>query len=211
MRKLFTAAAATAVLALSAGVANAATFFDGSFQVTSWNVSDPGLQISVAPSSGNLDFTMGDPSNVENNVSLFKIWTNETTVNPDDWNGKSITVNFTFTAPGLGGSGSVGGQTYGESSLTGFFQNGQVSWGADKQIDFGSFGVLNVHLDDAEFNNGIFWGLNEGKKHGEWITADFSLTPSAVPEPATWAMMITGFGLAGAALRRRRAAGAVAA
>jgi len=27
---------------------------------------------------------------------------------------------------------------------------------------------------------------------------------SAVPEPATWAMMITGFGLMGAALRRRR-------
>lgn len=27
---------------------------------------------------------------------------------------------------------------------------------------------------------------------------------SAVPEPATWAMMITGFGLAGAALRQRR-------
>jgi len=27
---------------------------------------------------------------------------------------------------------------------------------------------------------------------------------SVVPEPATWAMMITGFGLAGAALRRRR-------
>lgn len=29
---------------------------------------------------------------------------------------------------------------------------------------------------------------------------------SAVPEPATWAMMISGFGLAGAALRRRRVA-----
>jgi hypothetical protein len=28
--------------------------------------------------------------------------------------------------------------------------------------------------------------------------------PPAVPEPATWAMMITGFGLAGTALRRRR-------
>ena len=28
---------------------------------------------------------------------------------------------------------------------------------------------------------------------------------SAVPEPATWAMMITGFGLAGSALRRRKA------
>jgi hypothetical protein len=32
-----------------------------------------------------------------------------------------------------------------------------------------------------------------------------NLTSGAVPEPATWAMMITGFGLAGAALRRRRA------
>ncbi len=31
----------------------------------------------------------------------------------------------------------------------------------------------------------------------------------AVPEPATWALMLTGFGLAGSALRRRRA-GAVA-
>ena len=29
---------------------------------------------------------------------------------------------------------------------------------------------------------------------------------AAVPEPATWAMMIAGFGLAGAAMRRRRAA-----
>jgi hypothetical protein len=30
------------------------------------------------------------------------------------------------------------------------------------------------------------------------------VTPGAVPEPATWALMITGFGLAGATLRRRR-------
>jgi hypothetical protein len=37
---------------------------------------------------------------------------------------------------------------------------------------------------------------------------DFSLVASvaAVPEPASWAMMLAGFGFAGAALRRRRAA-----
>ncbi|MBU3078755.1 PEPxxWA-CTERM sorting domain-containing protein [Sphingomonas sp. XMGL2] len=33
-----------------------------------------------------------------------------------------------------------------------------------------------------------------------------AIEPDAVPEPAAWAMMITGFGLTGAALRRRTAA-----
>jgi hypothetical protein len=42
----------------------------------------------------------------------------------------------------------------------------------------------------------------------EWDTI---AVPTGVPEPATWAMMITGFGLLGAALRRRRQLGAVAA
>lgn len=34
--------------------------------------------------------------------------------------------------------------------------------------------------------------------------ADFSATVNPVPEPATWAMLITGFGLTGAMTRRRR-------
>lgn len=34
----------------------------------------------------------------------------------------------------------------------------------------------------------------------------YTLTSNAVPEPASWALMITGFGLIGAALRRRSAA-----
>jgi hypothetical protein len=36
-------------------------------------------------------------------------------------------------------------------------------------------------------------------------TADNFGTGGAVPEPASWAMLVTGFGLAGAAMRRRRA------
>lgn len=35
---------------------------------------------------------------------------------------------------------------------------------------------------------------------------NLTFTTNAVPEPASWAMLMTGFGLAGAALRRRRAA-----
>lgn len=46
-----------------------------------------------------------------------------------------------------------------------------------------------------------------GSSWGTWISAlNF---PTAVPEPSTWAMMISGFGLIGGALRRRRAAMAV--
>lgn len=42
-------------------------------------------------------------------------------------------------------------------------------------------------------------------------TFDGNLTPPAVPEPATWAMMIAGFGLVGTSLRRRHATPAIAA
>lgn len=45
---------------------------------------------------------------------------------------------------------------------------------------------------------------------GDGIFADnggaFRVTITAVPEPASWAMMIAGFGLAGAAMRRKRTA-----
>lgn len=43
-----------------------------------------------------------------------------------------------------------------------------------------------------------------------WSTVTFSVTDTAVPEPATWALMILGFGGAGAALRRSKALARVA-
>ena len=39
---------------------------------------------------------------------------------------------------------------------------------------------------------------------GGWVAA--TITAGAVPEPATWALLITGFGLTGYAMRRRTAA-----
>lgn len=38
------------------------------------------------------------------------------------------------------------------------------------------------------------------------VSGPSAIPPGAVPEPASWAMMIAGFGLTGAALRRRRRA-----
>ena len=60
------------------------------------------------------------------------------------------------------------------------------AWGA---------GTLNLY----------YWDSNNGDNFG---TIRFDINPgqrSGTPEPATWGLMIAGFGLAGAALRRRRA------
>ena len=49
----------------------------------------------------------------------------------------------------------------------------------------------------------------QGGDDESWGLDNFSLRavpPGGVPEPASWALMIAGFGLAGAALRRRRGA-----
>lgn len=50
----------------------------------------------------------------------------------------------------------------------------------------------SVRIDQFT-NGGDAWGID-----------DVSYNAAAIPEPATWAVMIGGFGLAGAALRRRR-------
>lgn len=60
---------------------------------------------------------------------------------------------------------------------------------------------------------GSMWGLGGfwfESKSGQPVAIrvdnlTFTTVPGSVPEPATWAMMIAGFGLAGTALRRRRA------
>ena len=45
------------------------------------------------------------------------------------------------------------------------------------------------------------FSLLDGQGNDFWFGADSF--GAAVPEPATWAMMIVGFGLAGSAIRRR--------
>lgn len=53
-----------------------------------------------------------------------------------------------------------------------------------------------------EAGEGLYNNLynSQGFK-GTW---DFAGSTAAIPEPSTWAMLITGFGLAGVAIRRRR-------
>jgi hypothetical protein len=55
-----------------------------------------------------------------------------------------------------------------------------------------------VESAGGTFNN---WS-NNGQEHAFYLTGE----SNGVPEPAAWALMITGFGLAGASLRSRRRA-----
>ena len=54
----------------------------------------------------------------------------------------------------------------------------------------------------------FYWDSNNGDNSGT-IAADINVAQAAVPEPASWMMMLAGFFIAGTAVRRRRT-GAIA-
>ena len=72
------------------------------------------------------------------------------------------------------------------------------------------FGVYHYVFDDIVLAGGqnIFsinvTGLAPGYTTGGADYRFSAVTPGAVPEPGTWAMMLLGFGAAGFAIRRRR-------
>jgi hypothetical protein len=182
--------------------AMAVTPIDGNFTVSDLynpSNSDNGLAIAVNPPNGH--FTIADIDSPAT-INLFNISTPEGSIEGDDLNPHTIKVDFSFLNPaGATGSG-VTGSTVGEKSLLGFYQDGKVTWDGPTVFDFGNGGQFSVSLSDAIFNSGAFWGLgNKGAK----IKATFALiSPSAVPEAGTWAMMILGIGFVGVALRRRQ-------
>jgi len=94
-----------------------------------------------------------------------------------------------------------------------------------EQFDVHRFGPealvsSRLALRRVEFQRGFIkadpltcsWCTNFGGSIGSFVIDDAVVDnvghspdpPSPVPEPSTWAMIITGFGLAGATLRRRR-------
>ena len=69
--------------------------------------------------------------------------------------------------------------------------------------------TLGTNFSGAAWQTGtlelFYWDSNNGD-NTEHVTASITQPGGGgVPEPATWTMLISGFGLAGAMLRRRRA------
>lgn len=106
----------------------------------------------------------------------------------DNWSLNQYVAEFapialsagTYWAGLSGTSGSLGWQIFSEGESL-YDHNGAIL-----------YGDVFSHVAELDFPFRVF---------GDIVTA--SPTP-AIPEPATWTMLLTGFGLAGAAMRRRQ-------
>jgi len=109
---------------------------------------------------------------------------------------------------------TVAGQTY---QLSFDYSHNPGIGGASALVSVagGSFQIANndaadgwLHYSGTFLATGAnttlsFDNLTGGGNAGVYLD-NVSVTGGAVPEPATWALMLTGFGLAGATLRRRQ-------
>ena len=110
-------------------------------------------------------------------------------------------VDFCLTDHSGNCSGSSGGLGQGNSA-TGTFTLNFSS--AKSEVDFGS---LFVRYEDVR--SGHTFDLrrdDEGDDEGGGVKGVGFPTAGGVPEPASWALMVGGFGMAGGMLRRRRTA-----
>jgi hypothetical protein len=204
MKGLFLATALAAI-AVGASPVMAATF-SGDY-TASFNTSDPGLVLASKAVATTYTLNLANVGDSQT-VDLFDLYTTETTVNPkDDTAALPISVDFNITNPSSG-SGDVNGSTDGVRQLFGVVQYGAVTWSGPAEITLSNGDALSVSLNDATFDAGLF-GLHGGARDGAVISADFTLekVASAVPEPATWAMLLAGVAMMGGAIRLGRKRG----
>lgn len=136
----------------------------------------------------------GSPENIQNAKDAIA-----TLDGPYEWDGDWAAVDATKITTFTNGDQLNFGQTlFGITVIGAHFGNapgaaGNVSvfW----LFDFGVAGVDYITVADVE-----------GWDNSGWSNAAIYTTggPPAVPEPATWAMMLLGFGAAGTAIRRNR-------
>jgi PEP-CTERM motif len=113
--------------------------------------------------------------------------------------------------PGQSLNGFISG--FGSTSLTGLstlaFSTSSSGGGAAGAMvgdyGFGFFVGPNARRGDVTSATTLYFGYDDNiaidDNHDDGV---FRMTISAIPEPATWGMMIGGMGIAGMALRRRR-------
>lgn len=97
---------------------------------------------------------------------------------------------YTFDVGGVLMGASSGGSA---SSFFGYTSN----------VAFNSITFTQAAVDDQHFD---FWSLDNVSYGAAWQRVSVDEGPFGVPEPASWALMVLGFGGLGAMLRQRRRA-----
>ncbi len=200
MKRLFTAC--TLMMAgLGALPADAATI-SGDFSLSGSAFAPPGLVISTDRTSGNFSQTLNVGQSVTFN--LFRLWTNESRIKADDRIADTLIAQFSL--PAYGATGAVSGSTVGNSFFFNILQWGTVSWAQPLVLNFGRGGAVQIALNNAAFNVGLF-GLSPGSRYGANINATMTLIsePAAVPLPAAGLLLAGALGALGLKRRRRAA------
>jgi len=120
--------------------------------------------------------------------------------------------NSAFVA-GIGGALSGPGCTDGErvnaaGLANGFTQPAPIGCWTHQAYVQSHFAALGFTKSFFDADPGFAARNPSSGPFSSLLSSGLTVTGGGVPEPATWAMMIGGFGLAGAALRRRRAVAA---
>lgn len=181
---------AAALLATSATSASAAVLFT------------QGAATGALTSPNSVDFVFADGGATAATVSF----TLEGYASLDG-DGNGYTDVFTLSLNGtaiLSGSWNFGG---GGNNVLYFAPAGSSIATSSPGSWAGGTGLFEVPLALVAGNNTLtlsYSGGSQGLGDEGWGVSNLSVS-GGVPEPATWAMLITGFGLVGASLRRRTA------
>ena len=199
------------------GLAGAAALAFGSTQASASAIITFG---ATNPVPGNNDF-QGDLAGLgltlfttdgatitltENSVLTFEFFGSESGFNDTIQAGA---INFTeMTNFTPWGAQLLGADSFLAGSLAGLI-NFSSAGGADATVGDDGFGIFLGANAVSGLSTNVFWLgyddqiTNVDDNHDDMIIR-VTVSP-AVPEPATWAMMLLGFGAAGFVLRRRRA------
>lgn len=105
--------------------------------------------------------------------------------------------------PKLFGTGPAGNTVNNAVATLGAFDAFSSTASPNGFVSMGDNGVLSFSLTSLLSGTGLYLYIGEVGDNGEVAGSNITVSRSAVPEPATWAMLILGFGAVGGALRRR--------
>ncbi|ODU20530.1 MAG: hypothetical protein ABS87_10865 [Sphingomonas sp. SCN 67-18] len=190
LRPVLLASAALA-LALPAAAASAATIINLDGQAHSSISGSAANVVNFGPGTYKVTFT-------QDQFTAFSRWSSNAGC---DGAGENCRQGWELSAAYDAGNGVTqfgdanGGGNYGPTVTpdNGFYANETLAFDAGSGVYSSTFTLTQA--TDVRF---FIFDDNIGDNRG-----GISLSVSAVPEPATWAMMIGGFGLVGGVMRRR--------